>query len=29
MFGNWDVKNTLAITGLHETLGRNHGIEEL
>ena len=28
MFGNWDAKNTLAITGLHETLGRNHGIEE-
>ena len=28
MFGKWDAKNTLGITGLYETLGRNYGIKE-
>ena len=29
MFGRWDAKITLGITGLHEILGRDYGIEEL
>ena len=28
MRGRWDAKITLGITGLHEILGRDYGIEE-